>query len=542
MDGSDSQNDTALKNCPWKRSSGVPDVMRRLWPFRSTAATTERALRRSEEINRAILGCLYDQVAVVDSLGAIVAVNDAWHTVKTASRTMQAVAVGANYLEICRRAIAEYGDVARNALEGIRSVLDGTQQRFEMEYGCDLPDEKRWFLMNVMRLNETGGGAVVTHRNISDRHRMEDALRGSEARYREVVEAQTQLVCRYLPDTTITFVNEAYCRYFNRTREQLIGIKYLELIPESSREATLSYVASLAHEAQGRTTAHEVRCPDGTIGWQEWRDFPIFDPDGRVSEIQGIGVDITERKRFEQSLELKETALRASYAKIMDLAGRLIVAQEGERTRLARELHDDFNQQIAAISISLSGIKRRLPESALGLHEDVGRLQGDVIRLSDEVRHLSHELHPGVLQHAGLVAALRSRVAEFYGQYRIETTMESQGDLSWLPNDISLCLYRVTQEALHNIASHSGAGRAQIKLKQIAGNIELDISDDGRGFEPAQVMESRQGLGLISMEERVHFVGGTLEIKATLNQGTTLRVRIPLGCRHEFSTPGTAGR
>jgi PAS domain S-box-containing protein len=541
MDGVNTERDDSPKTRSSLRLGIVPGVMRRMWPFNSTTATTELALRRSEEINRAILCCLYDQVAVTDSDGVILAVNDAWHTVKTASRTMQAVAVGVNYLEICRRAIEEHGDIARKALQGIQSVLDGGVERFYMDYRCDLPDENRWFLMNVMKLNAPGGGAVVTHRNISDRKRTEESLRNSEARYREVVEAQTQLVCRYLPDTTITFVNQAYCRYFNKTREQLIGTKYLELIPESAREMTLRYVNSLCSNPSGRTLIHEVQLPNGKIGWQEWKDFPIFDPEGCLREIQGIGIDVTDRKHFEQTLELKEAALRASYAKIMDLAGRLIVAQEGERTRIARELHDDFNQQIAAISISLSGMKRHLPESAVELHDDVGRLQGDVIRLSDEVRHLSHDLHPGVLQHAGLIPALRSRVAEFHSQYSIEVTIDAQGDLQNLQSDLSLCFYRVTQEALHNIARHSGATHALITLKQIDGNLELSVSDDGRGFEPEQVKASGQGLGLISMEERVHFAGGTLRIEAIPNQGTTLRVQVPLGDHHEFPTPDTAG-
>ena len=542
MDGVETERDDSLKTRPSARPSVVPGVVRRFWPFNSSAVTTERALRRSEEVNRAILGCLYDQVAVVDSDGVIIAVNDAWHTVETASRTMQAVAVGVNYLEICRRAIDEYADIARNALAGIQSMLDGAGERFQMEYNCDLPGEKRWFLMNVVRLKAPGGGAVVTHRNISDRKRAEESLRSSEARYREVVEAQTQLVCRYLPDTTITFVNEAYCRYFEKTREQLIGTKYLQLIPESAREATLNYVNSLCSNPKGRTLVHEVQLPSGQIGWQEWKDFPIFDSEGCLKEIQGIGADITDRKHFEQTLELQEAALRASYAKIMDLAGRLIVAQEEERTRIARELHDDFNQQIAAISISLSGMKRHLPESAVELHDDIGRLQNDVIRLSDEVRHLSHDLHPGVLQHAGLVPALQSRIAEFHRQHSIEVTIDAQGDLQNLQSDLSLCLYRVTQEALHNIARHSGATHALITLKQINGNLELSISDDGRGFEPAEVKASGQGLGLISMEERVHFAGGTLRIEAIPNQGTTLRVQVPLGDHHEHPTPDTAGR
>jgi len=375
-------------------------------------------------------------------------------------------------------------------------------------------------------------GVIAVVDEITKRKQAEADLRASEKRYRDIVDTQQEMVCRYLPDTTLTFVNEAYCRCFRRTREQLLGRRFLELIPEPARAASLAHVQSLGLEP-GQPMEHEVTLPDGSIGWQRWTDTPICGLDNQLLEFQGVGVDITQRKRAEEALQLKEAALKASYDKIMDLAARLIVAQEEERTRIARNLHDDFNQEIAAISISISGLKRRLPEAAAELHEDVGRLQRDVIHLSDEIRHLSHELHPGVLRHAGLVAALRSRVSEFRSQSQIELSLGVEGDFQELPGDVSLCLYRAAQEALRNIDTHSGARSARIELRGGPKELELTIADDGKGFEPEVASATGAGLGLISLEERVRLIGGSLRVDAKPEQGTTLRIRVPLGDGHD---------
>jgi PAS domain S-box-containing protein len=157
---------------------------------------------------------------------------------------------------------------------------------------------------------------------MTERRRTERALRQSEEQYREVVETQTELVCRYLPDTTLTFVNEAYCRFFGRRREELVGQKFLELIPESSRRAALEHVSSLIKNPRTYEYQHEVSMPDGTTRWQQWVDHAIVGPDGRVTEFQGIGRDITDRKAAEellrQSDERFQLVLRSTNAVIYD--------------------------------------------------------------------------------------------------------------------------------------------------------------------------------------------------------------------------------
>jgi signal transduction histidine kinase len=233
-----------------------------------------------------------------------------------------------------------------------------------------------------------------------------------------------------------------------------------------------------------------------------------------------LAVLIEERQRTEE-------ALRESYRQIQDLAGRLITAQEAEHSRIARELHDDISQQLAALSIALSGLKRRLPSEGAEAQQEVARLQQQTIALSEAIRHLSHELHPGVLQHAGLVATLQGDCAAFGNQHGIDVTFHADAGLEEIPADVALCLYRVAQEALRNIAWHAGARRAEVALTRSDDILELRITDDGQGFDLAAARR-RGGLGLISIDERVRLVQGRVRIVTEPRRGTELRVRVPL--------------
>jgi two-component system sensor histidine kinase UhpB len=225
-------------------------------------------------------------------------------------------------------------------------------------------------------------------------------------------------------------------------------------------------------------------------------------------------------------------ALQASHRQTQDLAGRLIVAQEAERARIARDLHDDINQQLAGLSITLSGLRRRLPEGAEA-RDELARLQRQVIDLADDVRALSHELHPSVLRHTGLVSTLRAHGAEFGSRHPIDVTVDADEGITDVPPELALCLYRVAQEALQNVARHAGATCVRVALARTAGGLALTITDDGQGFDQAAVRPGR-GLGLISLDERVHLVGGSLRIDTRPQWGTEVRVEVPAGGReHE---------
>jgi PAS domain S-box-containing protein len=361
-------------------------------------------------------------------------------------------------------------------------------------------------------------------RTAVDRRLVTAALRQSEQRYRSVVEHQSDLVCRYLADTTLTFVNDAYCRFFGRKRDELIGRRFIELIPEIDRTRALEHVESLMRGASPVVHEHCVLLPDGTTGRQQWINHTIKAADGHVEELQGIGRDITDRWRAEETLREKETRLREAYLRIRSLAHQLMLAQEAERTEIARDLHDDVSQQLAALGIGLSLIEARVNDGEF-VRDEVIRLRQVAVGLAEKVRHVSHELHPGILQHAGLKDAIASHCEATASQHTFLVRFESRGSFNDVPDVVALCLYRATQQALRNVAMHADASRVWVSLVRVGARIELTISDNGRGFDTSSGRTG--GLGLLSIEERVHLVNGQFSITSRSGGGSRLHIAVP---------------
>ena len=222
-----------------------------------------------------------------------------------------------------------------------------------------------------------------------------------------------------------------------------------------------------------------------------------------------------------------ERALRRSNEQIRDLAGQLITTQEAERARVARELHDDVSQQLAAFSITISALKRR-PEvqNSVDLQEALATLQRRTIDLTEDIRHISHDLHPAVLQHAGLVVALKSHCGEFAKQHAIDVVVRSEPECGAIDPATALCLYRITQEALRNIAKHAGAHQVVVILSRSGDEVMLSIADDGRGFDLENVRQHTGGLGLRSIDERARLAHGHVSIEAAPGLGTRVSVRL----------------
>jgi signal transduction histidine kinase len=245
-----------------------------------------------------------------------------------------------------------------------------------------------------------------------------------------------------------------------------------------------------------------------------------------IESLAGMLREAIDRQNAELALHQEQAALRASYSRIEDLAGRLITAQEAERSRIARELHDDTSQQLAALSMGLSSLRSKLPEGAPDIRDELTRLQHRATALAESLRQLSHRLHPSLLQHCGLAEALKSECAEFSRLHNVETIF-SADDIPAVGDDVALCLYRVVQEALRNIARHAGAQRVRISMTRTASSLQLTIANDGRGFELDEA-HRQKGLGLISVEERVHLVHGTVIVDSRLREGTAIRAQVPL--------------
>jgi signal transduction histidine kinase len=240
---------------------------------------------------------------------------------------------------------------------------------------------------------------------------------------------------------------------------------------------------------------------------------PRFSPEGNFAGYIGSCMDVTDSKRAEEALT--------------SIGRRLIEAHEEERTWIARELHDDINQRMALLVIELERWDQQLPDSAVELHEHVRHAHQRLAEIAKDIQALSHRLHSSKLEYLGIVTAAHSFCHELSEQQNVMVEFSHSGIPHTLPKEVSLCLFRVLQEALQNAVKHSGAGSFKVELNGTSQEICLSVSDPGVGFDWRDAM-NRQGLGLISMRERLQLVNGELSIKSQPGRGTTIDARVRL--------------
>jgi PAS domain S-box-containing protein len=311
----------------------------------------------------------------------------------------------------------------------------------------------------------------------------EQELRISEERYREVVESQTDLVCRYLADTTLTFVNGAYCRFFGHPREKLIGRKFVEFIPEAARPATLANIAALGKNRHAYSHEHEVILPDGTIGWQHWVDYAIVGSDGEVTEFQGIGRDITDRKRVE------EANLKLAHASRVAMVGELTAV-------IAHEL----SQPLAAMLINSETADLLLksnPPPLNELHDIVTDLRHDNLRAGESIDRMrallrQQDLALQPLNLNDVLADALDMVSSEAMRRRVQVSTECAPELPAVIGDrvhlqqvlLNLILNGMdamdtTPESRRNLLIRIG--------KNGSGTVEVAVTDTGKGISEEQL-------------------------------------------------------
>ncbi|MDF2460518.1 MAG: hypothetical protein K0S79_2934 [Nitrospira sp.] len=323
--------------------------------------------------------------------------------------------------------------------------------------------------------------------------------------------------------------------YISEQAERILGhplsewkqphFKETHLHPEDRLKVVTSYRAAI-EDGEKHRLEYRMRAADGREVW--FHDYIHAVGDGISKELIGVMVDITDRKAAESSL--------------IEMTGRLIRAQEEERSRIARELHDDFNQRLALIAIGLQRLGHTL-ESQTGAAIQVTDLYTLTQEIASDVHRLSHQLHPAKLQHLGLVPALRGLCRELFEQYGTQIPalrglcrelFEQYGtQIDFIhrnvPNPIAketaLCIFRVAQEALSNTVKHSGGKTGKLELCGDRGMLHLCVSDSGTGFDPQSVV-AKGRLGLVSMQERVRAAGGTIVVEARPSQGTRISVHL----------------
>ena len=341
------------------------------------------------------------------------------------------------------------------------------------------------------------------------RRKTEDALRRSEQKFSKSFRQSPLAI-------SITSTNGDRYLEINETFEELTGWRRDELAGRSHSEIKLwldhehrsAFLKQLLAQGSLRDLEIRIRRKDGqirtTLGSAE-----LIEVDGEKCCLY-VSTDITERKQAENALA--------------SVSHKLIEAQEKERTRIARELHDDINQRIALLAVELDGFQKSLDS------EGRRRMKALVKRISDmgmDVQAISHRLHSSKLEILGVVAACRSFCREVAERSKVTVDFSEEGNLRQVPEEVSLCLFRILQESLNNAIKHSGAQHFEVRLRALSNEVQLSVRDCGVGFDAPAAL-SGNGLGLISMRERASLVKGTVSITSKLMAGTEVTLRVPI--------------
>ncbi len=377
--------------------------------------------------------------------------------------------------------------------------------------------DRIWGRLNVSLLKNDDGGPPLVFaflENITERRRTEDALRESEQRFRLAAYAGKMFSYEWDAATDIVVRSGEYAEMLctDKVAELTTGQKISAKVHPDDREIVLAADAALSPEKPHLRVSHRMNRADDSVIWVEKTGRGHFNEQGQILRIVGMVADITERK-------LAEAALA-------DVSRRLIEAQDQERNRIARELHDDIGQRLALLSVELEQLHQDSSDLA-EVRRRMGELHRQASEITTDIQTLSHELHSTRLDHLSPVVAMRGLCREIGQQTKVEIDFKNKDLPGPLPPDISLCLFRVLQEALRNSVKHSGARHIEVGLYGTPDEVHLAVSDGGVGFDREAAKQSR-GLGLVSMEERLKIVKGKLSIDSQPSRGTTIRASVPL--------------
>ena len=348
-------------------------------------------------------------------------------------------------------------------------------------------------------------------------------------RERDETSQRNRAILRANPDMVFLMSNHGvYLDYHVRDQNELLrrpemflGKHVREVLPPQLSDDVLKLLEKSARSDEPQVLEYSLQ-----IGNEEKQyEARLIGMDG--DKTLTIVRDVTERQRASQALKDSQAKLHQSHTQVRSLLGRLIDVQESERRRISRELHDDLSQKIATLSVDISRLKRQLPLTDAELVTRLDDLRENTNSLTNDVRRLSHQLHPAVLEHLGLVTALESYIGNFKDEEQIDVSLTAELGDERVPFQTSICIYRVAVEALRNVSRHSGAASAAISLKRVDGLLELRVSDSGKGFDVETFIKGG-GLGLVSIEERLRLLQGSCEIHSRPEKGTTLIARVPL--------------
>jgi len=367
---------------------------------------------------------------------------------------------------------------------------------------------------------------AILQQEARQRARAESKIRGLAA----IVESSTDPIMS-IKDGLLVAWNPAAEKVFGYSAEEILGQSINLLVPAHRIGEVEETVAQALKGDLIQDLVTERKRKDGTLVPVSLTIFPVKTLDGQIIGCSAIVRDITERKKAEEILRHKQRELERYHARLQDLSAKLLRAQDQERQRIARELHDDMTQRLAALAVDVGSLEQ-MCRPKMALLPRLRAVQEAAGQLADDVHSFAYRLHPPQLEHIGLEAAIHDHIDEFRRRSELPTQFKLRAVPQVIPIDIATCLYRVMQESLQNILKHAEASKIVVRLLGTCSGIGICIRDDGKGFVQEAAGVPGRGLGLPSLEERVRLLNGKFRIHTGPGYGTEVHAWIPLAEIH----------
>lgn len=432
----------------------------------------------------------------------------------------------------------------------VRALRDGTEVRDQEMIVSMANGQRRWLSVTAAPLRIDGLGAVVVYEDITERKQMQAAreaqaaLRESERRFRIMADELPLMIWVHDAAISLAFVNRTCCTYFGTEEADLVGQQWSMLIHEEDRDRYVHAFLSACHAREAFHDQCRMRRADGQWRWLESFARPIFAPDGAFAGIVGTSLDISERKAAEEALRASHLELQWRTEQLGRLTSALTLAEQRERERLAKVLHDHLQQLLVGAVFGIDRVRRKLADSPdlPAVQEPIAKTKELLEEAIASARSLVVDLSPPALRNGDLADGLEWLAQAMQAKHGLTVEVSIQPDLSPQRADVRSILFESAREALFNVVKHAGCDRAWVELEpDEPGWLRLVIRDEGDGFDSGRLGRGEAdgtGFGLLAMRERLRVLGGRCEIDSRPGQGTRVTLTAPLAA-DAATRPGT---
>lgn len=359
------------------------------------------------------------------------------------------------------------------------------------------------------------------------KRKVESQLRESEKRFRVMTDTTPSLVWMCNPQGNVTYLNERRITFTGSDSNAGYGDSWATYVHPDDLKNLKDGMSQGLKNQQAFSREYRLRRSDGVYRWMFDVTSPRVNGDGSFGGFIGSAIDVTDQKLAQQALE--------------KVSGQLIEAQEKERARIARDLHDDICQRLAVLSMEIDQANRSVSESPASAKKSLEEIGHHCSEIASDLQSLSHQLHSSMLDCLGIVTAIRAFCQELSKQHDLNIEFRDSDVPKDLPKDVSLCLFRIAQEALHNAVKYSETNQFSVALCAAGEEVQLVVRDAGAGFDVEETKKSR-GLGLVSMQERVNLVHGRFSVESKPGQGTRVFAAVPFVAENETSPEALLGK